>query len=175
MTTIKNMAYWRSKNGVKSNGSYDGGDLKAKRSPMRHQDEDHGRTHDHNPKTGEAHWYGALLPDEAKKKWGPGPKPPKDKESSPNKQTKSGRGNIFTKEGRNQKLVNKHARLSKKLEENDNSSTYLKKRKVERKMKKRGIEQWTGADDQYSARKSGEYWTSKDGYVDKKVTPKSKK
>ena len=37
MTTIKNMAYWRSKNNVKSDGSYDGGELKANRSPMRQQ------------------------------------------------------------------------------------------------------------------------------------------
>jgi len=35
MTTIKNMAYWRSKNNVKSDGSYDGGELKANRSPMK--------------------------------------------------------------------------------------------------------------------------------------------
>jgi hypothetical protein len=37
MTNIKNMAYWRAKNGCGSKGSYDGGspDLKANRSPMR--------------------------------------------------------------------------------------------------------------------------------------------
>ena len=86
MTTIKNMAYWRSKNKVKSSGSYDGGDLKAKRSPMRHQDEDHGRTHDHDPKTGQAHWYGAIISDDNKPKpWPKPPRPPKDKESSPKK------------------------------------------------------------------------------------------
>ena len=30
MTTVKNMAYWRSKNNCKADGSYDGGSLKAK-------------------------------------------------------------------------------------------------------------------------------------------------
>ena len=35
MTTVKNMAYWRSKNNCKADGSYDGGSLKAKRSPMK--------------------------------------------------------------------------------------------------------------------------------------------
>jgi len=38
MTTIKNMAYWRAKNNVKSDGNYDGGDLKANRTPMKHKD-----------------------------------------------------------------------------------------------------------------------------------------
>ncbi len=37
MTTVKNMAYWRSKNKCGSKGSYDGDlpKLKAKRSPMK--------------------------------------------------------------------------------------------------------------------------------------------
>jgi len=43
MTTIKNMAYWRTKNGVKSDGSYDGGELKSKRSPMKQKKSDDGK------------------------------------------------------------------------------------------------------------------------------------
>jgi hypothetical protein len=35
MTKIKNMAYWRAKNNAKSDGNYDGGDLKANRTPMK--------------------------------------------------------------------------------------------------------------------------------------------
>jgi hypothetical protein len=35
MTNIKNMAYWRAKNGMKSAGSFDGGLIGGQRSPMR--------------------------------------------------------------------------------------------------------------------------------------------
>ena len=53
---------------------------------MKQKDEDHGRTHDHDPKTGQAYWYGAIISDDNKPKpWPKPPKPPKDKESSPKK------------------------------------------------------------------------------------------
>ena len=84
MTTIKNMAYWRSKNKVKSDGSYDGGNLKAKRSPMKHEVDDF--PHEHGPDDSIRPIYppGVTNPDKDKN-WPP-PKPPKkDKKDSPNK------------------------------------------------------------------------------------------
>ncbi len=75
------------------------------------------------------------------------------KKVSPNKQTKSGKGNIFTKKGRNQKVVNRHARLTKKqLESNAKLDEYgtvkelnkfgrisRRKKRTEKKLEKRGI------------------------------------
>ena len=75
------------------------------------------------------------------------------KMKSPAKQTKSGKGNIFTKKGRNQKVVNRHARLTKKqLESNAKLDEYgtvkelnkfgrisRRKKRTEKKLEKRGI------------------------------------
>ena len=72
-------------------------------------------------------------------------------DSTPFKQTKSGRGNIFTKKGRIQRIVNKHAKATENLDfaegigsiYKDNTKNIekhsKKKQKLENKMEKKGI------------------------------------
>jgi hypothetical protein len=107
--------------------------------------------------------------------------------ASPNKQTKSRRGNIFTKKGRNQKIVNRHAKLTdKQLESNAKLDEYgtvkelnkfdritKRKKRTEKKMEKRDI---TRHDEGFA---KGVYQrndsNSKIGNFTSFINPKSKK
>ena len=70
-------------------------------------------------------------------------------DSSPFEQTKSGRGNIFTTRGRNQRLVNKHTRATENLEfaegigsiYKDNTKNIEKYRKKKQKLEKKMSDQ----------------------------------
>jgi len=65
------------------------------------------------------------------------------RKESPAKQTKSGRGNIFTTRGRNQRLVNKHAKTVDALDRLNNEITHLGHGAIKVGQDKAGIKKYS--------------------------------
>ena len=116
--------------------------------------------------------------------------------ASPTKQTKSGKGNIFTKKGRNQKLVNRHDKLTTKQDESraklneygtvkelyKNDRITRRKKRTEKKMERRGVQtpkqkqqryvDSPGGIDSYTGSKTDYAVKTENGMGSHNITPK---